>query len=254
MATYKREDLRRVVFNGLSEQCDEGIIHELCVQFGPVVNITWPTVRTMNGMAQRQNYCFVDFRCPEDAKYCYDALNLARVKLFNKEIKVSHASTTLTKSEAGGRRWTYGLHEVGAMVAVRNVDPNALEFDITSFFEQFGPFAAPPRMMRDAMGNFRGTVILSYQTFEASDKVIAEMNQRVFRDRIISVQYAEMSDGSRRLHGTPEERANAELIRAEEKKYLEKLSQDTAEIRKKANQARAQNTMWADNINVYAHR
>ncbi|CCW67452.1 unnamed protein product [Phytomonas sp. Hart1] len=254
MSMYKREDLRRVIFSGLSEQCDEGIIHELCVEFGPVMNITWPTVRTMNGMAQRQSYCFVDFKCPEDAKYCYEALDLSQIKLFNKEIKVSHASTMLTKGETGGRKWTYGLHEVGALVVVRNVDTSALEFDITTFFEQFGHFAAPPRMMRDAVGSFRGTVILSYKTFEASDKVIAEMNQRIFRDRIINVQYAEMSDGSRRLHGTPEERANAELIRAEEQKYLKKLSQDTAEVRKKAYQARAQNTTWADDINIYAHR
>lgn len=257
MATFKREDLRRVLFSDLSEQCDEELIHELCVQFGPITKITWPVVTNISGMPQRKSYCFVDFLNPEDAKYCFEALYRSQVKLFEKEIRVSHASTELGQREIGARTSAahgaiIGLHEVGAKVIVRNVDITATEFDLTRFFEQFGPFAVPPRMMRDFSGNFRGTVIFSYKDFSSSDKVIAQMDQRVYRDRVITVQYAELEDGSGRLHGSPEERANASIIREEEKKYLAKLSQENAEARKDRQQQRTQNTSWAEGVDVYA--
>ncbi|EPY22081.1 splicing factor 3B subunit 4 [Strigomonas culicis] len=247
MTSYKREDLRRVVLSDLSEQCNEVIIHELCTQFGPVNAIVWPSVLTATGESQRQSSCFVDYLSSEDAKYCYEALQHTSVKLFGRIVRVAHASSELALREAGVKapRITVSLHEIGAKVLVRNVDRTATEFDLTQFFEQFGPFAVPPRMKRDKLGNFRGTVILSYKDFASSDKLVEEMNGKVFRDRELEVQYAEMEDGSGRLHGSEEERRNAGLIQAEEQRYKEHLSQQVEEAQRQQRTARAQNTSWA---------
>lgn len=256
MTTYKREDLRRVSFSNLDEHCDEDLLYELCLQFGPIRNISWPTEVNLTGVPQRASRCYVDFHNIEDAKYCYEALYRARVKLFNKELRVYHASVDIdapagAPNSGPGAHAVVGLHEVGAKVVVRNVDFNVTEFDVTRFFESFGAFAAPPRMLRDAVGNFRGTVVLSYKTFEASDRVIRNMDQKVYRDRVIAVHYAMMEDGSGRLHGTKEERANAVLIREEEKRYKEMVAKELAHVRQEKQQSRAQDASWAENVNVY---
>jgi RNA recognition motif-containing protein len=248
MATYKREDLRRVGFSNLDEHCDEDIIYELCLQFGPIRNISWPTEVNLTGVPQRASRCYVDFHNAEDAKYCYEALYRSRVKLYNKEVRVHHASV---ESDVANTHTVVGLHEVGAKVVVRNVDYRVTEFDVTRFFSSFGAFAAPPRMLRDSVGNFRGTVVLSYKTFEASDRVIRDMNQKMFRDRVISVHYAQMEDGSGRLHGSKEERANAVLIREEERRYREMIAKETAHMRQEKQQTRAQDASWAEKVNVY---
>lgn len=49
------------------------------------------------------------------------------------------------------------------------------------------------------------------------------MHNKIFRDRIISVQYAELEDGSGKLHGSEEERQNAILIQEEARKYAAKV-------------------------------
>ncbi|KAG8341305.1 putative RNA recognition motif (a k a RRM RBD or RNP domain) [Trypanosoma vivax] len=254
MSLFKREDLRRVFFSDLSEHCNEDLIHELCVQFGPVANITWPTTNNLGG-AQQMTFCFVDFYSAEDAKYCYEALYRSNMKLFNKTVRVSHASTEMELKESGARvhsrRDVHALHEIGAKVVVRGVDPTVTEFELTSFFSQFGRFAVPPRMLRDFEGNFRGTVILSYDDFASSDRVIEEMHQKVYRDRPISVSYAELLDGSGRLHGSEEERANAALFREEARKHAERIAREQQEHERERARRRQQNVAWASGIDPY---
>ncbi|EAN89634.1 putative RNA-binding protein [Trypanosoma cruzi] len=256
MATFKREDLRRVFFSDLSEQCDEDIIHELCTQFGPIANITWPSIGNLTGSAQHKTFCFVDFINAEDAKYCYEALYRSRARLFGKELRVSHASTDISIKESGSqvhnRHAVHELHEIGAKVVVRGVDLNVTEYDLTSFFGQFGKFAVPPRKVRDVEGNFRGVVILSYEDFAFSDKVIDEMDQKVYRDRPISVAYAMMEDGSGRQHGTPEERENAKLFLEEARKHAERIAKEQAEHEREKARRRRENVSWASGIDPFA--
>lgn len=255
MTTFKREDLRRVFFSDLSDQCNEDIIHELCTQFGPVANIVWPTSSNLGG-TQQMTFCFADFYNAEDAKYCFEALHRSRTKLFGKELRVSHASTDVHQKEIGSRssnrHVVHELHEIGAKVVVRGVDLSVTEYELTSFFAQFGNFAVPPRMVRDFDGNFRGVVILSYDDFASSDRVIEEMHQKIYRDRPISVTYAELPDGSGRLHGTAEERANAALFREEARKHEERIAREQQEHERQRTRKRQQNTSWAAGIDPYA--
>ncbi|KAH9599106.1 RNA recognition motif domain [Trypanosoma melophagium] len=260
MSTFKREDLCRVFFSDLSEQCDEDLIYELCTQFGPVANITWPMTGNLGGGgARHMTFCFVDFRNAEDAKYCYEALHRSRVKMFGKEVRVSHASSDLPARESGGRpahnrHAVHELHEIGAKVVVRGVDPAVTEYELRAFFEQFGKFAVPPRMLRDFDGNFRGTVVLSYDDFAASDRVIDEMHQKIYRDRPIAVQYAEMADGSGRRHGGAEERANAAVFREEARRHAERIAEERAAAERQRARKRQENVAWAAGIDVHARR
>lgn len=233
-ALFPREDYHRVVFQDISDRCDEAMLHELASQFGPVSSITWPTEST--GAAQRKLFCFVDFYHPEDAKFCYRVCSQSHIRLFDKELRVHHVRTK-TQSEV------VGLHEIGAKLIVRNIDLTATEYDVRSLFEQFGELAAPPKMMRTPQGEFRGSAIISFTDFANSDRCLAEMHDRVFRNRIITVHYAEMEDGSGRLHGTAEERSNAQLIREEGLKYAAKVKEELAAAQKRQ---RTENTSWAD--------
>lgn len=273
MQEYRREDLCRVVINDLSERCNEAVLYELALQFGPVRRIVWPTEQTLSGVPQRASFCFVDFMHPEDAKYAYQVISRSMIKLMDREIHISHLSAELSQrereffaasgghassssssavaaalGESGGRiksisHASRGLHEVGAKVLVKNVDLNATEYDIQSFFEQYGAFAAPPRMFRNRNGKFRGVVILSYKDFSFSDRLIREMHEKVYRDRIITIEYAQLEDGSGRLHGNEQERANAVLIQEEERKYMEKIERELSLSQDRRQQQ--QNTSWA---------
>eukprot|EP00796_Vickermania_ingenoplastis_P000890 gene890-519_t len=250
-AVYQREDFHRVIFQDLPERCDEALLHELALQFGPVQRLVWPTEQTLSGAAQRKTKCFVYFEHPEDAKYCYQVLAGARLRLFDRPVKVLHVSAEVYQREKSGPErlqnaaaGSRGLHEVGAKVVVRNINHLATEFDITSFFQQFGAFAAPPRMLKNREGNFRGVAILSYKDFAFSDRVIRDMHGRVFKDRVITVEYAELEDGSGRLHGSPEERETAALIHEEERKYLAKLESALQDDYRQ--QQHTNSTAWAD--------
>lgn len=252
MSEYQREDLRRLVINNLSIGCNEAIVYELVLHFGPVHRIVWPSEQSLSGEAQRKTYCFVDFFYAEDAKYCYQMLSRSGVKLLNEEIRVSHLSAELKEREQGvgpgGQgsslaRRPIGLHEIGAKVIVKGIDSQATEFEIQTYFERFGSFAVPPRLQRTATGKFRGIAILSYKDFAYSDKAIELAHDKVFKNRIISVQYAELEDGSGRLHGSEEEREKAAFIQEEERKYQALLDEKNREAEK---QNRRENTSWAD--------
>ncbi|CAD2213410.1 splicing factor 3B subunit 4 [Angomonas deanei] len=212
------------------------------------MKISWPSMITVHGVEQRQPFCYVDFYCSEDAKYCYEALSLYPISLYGRPVRVSHASTDLANREAGLKSvmsgLTTSLYEIGAKVVVRNLDKTLTEFEVTEFFEQFGAFAVPPRMKRDELGAFKGVAILSYKDFSFSDKLIDEMNDKVFRDRTISVQYARLEDGSGLLHGNETERANAKLIQEEERKYQENIRKQTLEQDRANRAARSDDTSW----------
>lgn len=252
MTSYKREDLRQVTFSDLSPQCNEAIIHELCVQFGPIRDLYWPSSNhhASGGGAQppqRGSYCRVTFECLEDAKYCYAALSRYPTRIFERELRVSHGTSETRRMQssvpAGAR---FALHEVGAKVTLRNVDPTVTLYELEAFFGAFGEFAVQPRMLRDSVGRFRGIVVLSYRDFASSDRVIAQMDGAVYRDRRVGAAYTLLEDGSGRPHGSAEERAMAELIRAQEAQYEARLRAEAEEAWARQRAAGGGAASWAD--------
>ena len=133
----------------------------------------------------------------------------------------------------GGSSAGIGMFEVGAKLLVENLDKRITQQELTRFFQQFGPFAAPVNLITDIDGFSKGKCVLSYQDFDTSDKVLDEMEGRVFSDRILRIRYAQMEDGSGRLHGSPEERANAKKFHSAAARYNAAISNAKAAITKR---------------------
>jgi len=229
----------RIHVDNIPEKADEALMWELGSQFGPVKKVSWP--REMRHAEKRaKQFCFIDFFAAEDAQYFFDCLRSTKIRLYGAEIQVSLADRT-----EGRNLQSINLHEIGAKLVVNGLDPSATEFDITTYFERFGPLAVPPKMSRDPSGVFVGRCFLSFRSFDVSDKVIEETNRRIFRDRIISVEYAEKDDGSGEKHGDAKERENAALIREEEARYQKTLDQAQRSVASNVANREASDTSWA---------
>lgn len=77
-------------------------------------------------------------------------------------------------------------------------------------FSRFGTLQAPPKIARDESGLSKGYGFVSYQSFEASDDAIANMNGQYVMNKDISVQYAYKKDGKGERHGDEAERMLAQ--------------------------------------------
>jgi splicing factor 3B subunit 4 len=77
-------------------------------------------------------------------------------------------------------------------------------------FSRFGTLQSPPKIARDESGLSKGYGFVSYQSFEASDDAIANMNGQYLMNKDISVQYAYKKDGKGERHGDEAERMLAQ--------------------------------------------
>ncbi|CUE77965.1 RNA-binding protein, putative [Bodo saltans] len=238
---------RRLTFLDMPPECKIDVLYELCSQFGKVEDVFVPRAQRDAGPDEKIR-CYVTFAAVEDAKYCYEALHRGRVKLYNKDLRILHDIPTSNESglaDGAKRKRAVDLHEVGAKLYIKGVNPDVSLFDITSFFEKFGPLAVPIRMLTDKDGNFKGKLMVSFRDFETSDRVIQEMHRAVLFDRLITVEYAELEDGSGDRHGSDVERQNAVLLREERRKYDEQLAAEQHAHNQRLRDQTLTNTAWA---------
>jgi RNA recognition motif-containing protein len=238
---------RRLTFLDMSPECKMDVLHELCSQFGKVEDIFVPRAVRDAGPDEKIR-CYVTFAAVEDAKYCYEALHRGRVRLYNREIRVLHdipMSKASGLAEGTKRKRAIDLHEVGAKLFIKGVNTEKSLYDITTFFEKFGPLAVPVRMLTDKDGNFKGKLMVSYRDFETADRVIQEMHRAVLFDRLITVEYAEMEDGSGERHGSEKERQNAVLLREERRKYDEQVAAEQQAHNQRLREQALSSTAWA---------
>lgn len=216
MSTLQRNPAATIHLGNVPLECDEDIIWELAVQFGPVQSVSMPRDRQTG---EREDYAFVEFKSAIDAKYCADVLQRSPLDLYGRRIRVSHKG--LDQSSQGGvgddgtvRLWGSAeastaplFAEIGAKLAIHDLPLELDEIQLAEVFRKFGRFAAPPRMLRDpATGASRGTAYVSYDSFDASDAALAALNGRPLGGRRLLVEYAEKADGSGTRHGSAEER------------------------------------------------
>lgn len=238
---------RRLTFLDMSPECKMDVLHELCSQFGRVEDVFIPRAQRDGGDDDKIR-CYVTFAAVEDAKYCFEALHRARVKLYNRDVRVLHDIPMSKESglaDGAKRKRVVDLHEVGAKLYIKGVNSDVSAYDITSFFEKFGPLAVPIRMITDKDGNFKGKIMVSYRDFETSDRVMQEMHRAVLFDRMITVEYAELDDGSGERHGNDTERQNAVLLREERRKYDEQVAAEQHAHNQRVREQALSNTSWA---------
>ncbi|KAL6519585.1 hypothetical protein OROHE_017405 [Orobanche hederae] len=192
-AAERNQDATVYVGN-LEPKASEEILWELFVQAGPVVNVYVPKDRVTNA---HQGYGFVEFRSEEDADYAIKILNM--LKLYGKAIRVNKASQDKKSVD------------VGANLFIGNLDPDVDEKTLYDTFSAFGVIVTNPKIMRDPeTGNSRGFGFISYDSFDASDAAIENMNGQYLSYRQITVSYAYKKDTKGERHGTHAERLLAE--------------------------------------------
>ncbi|KAI2796529.1 Splicing factor 3B subunit 4 [Blomia tropicalis] len=179
-----------IYVGGLDEKVNEGILWELFVQAGPVVNVHMPKDRVTN---QHQGYGFVEFISEEDADYGIKIMNM--IKLYGKPIRVNKASAHQKNLD------------VGANVFIGNLDPEVDEKLLYDTFSAFGVILQTPKIMRDPeTGNSKGYAFINFASFDASDAAIEAMNGQYLCNRPITISYAFKKDAKGERHGSAAER------------------------------------------------
>eukprot|EP01118_Nematostelium_gracile_P017773 TRINITY_DN7701_c0_g1_i1.p1 TRINITY_DN7701_c0_g1~~TRINITY_DN7701_c0_g1_i1.p1 ORF type:complete len:253 (+),score=83.17 TRINITY_DN7701_c0_g1_i1:61-819(+) len=173
----------------LDASVDEGLLWELMLQAGPVVNVHIPKDKLTGTHA---GFGFVEYRNEEDAEYAIKILNM--IKMFGKPIRLNKASQDKKTLD------------VGANIFIGNLDPDVDEKLLYDTFTSFGVIVATPKIMREADGVSKGFGFVNYESFESSDAAIAAMNGQYLCGRPISVSYALKKDSKSDRHGSAAER------------------------------------------------
>jgi splicing factor 3B subunit 4 len=178
----------------LDPSVDEELLWELFVQVAPVTDVHMPRD---NLSGAHQGYGFVEFAEASDAEYAMRVMNMTT--LYGNAIRLNKSSR---KEEDHAAELT------GAKLFVGNLDPQTDEKLLYDVFSAFGFCTQAPRLARDEHGESRGFAFLTFDTFEAGDAAIANLDGQFLSGRPITVSYALKKDSNER-HGSEAERALA---------------------------------------------
>merc|ERR1711962_727672 len=179
-----------IYVGNVDDKVSEGLLWELFVQAGPVVNVHMPKDRITQN---HQGYGFIEFMGEEDADYAIKIMNM--IKVYGKPIRVNKASAHNKNLD------------VGANIFIGNLDPDIDEKLLYDTFSAFGVILQTPKIMRDPeTGNSKGFAFINFASFEASDAAIDAMNGQYLSNRPISVSYSFKKDAKGERHGSAAER------------------------------------------------
>jgi len=174
----------------LDQQVTEALLWELMLQSGPVVSVHIPKDK-LSGT--HSGYGFVEFNSEDDADYAIKVMNM--IKLYGRPIKVNKASQG------------HKTMDVGANIFVGNLDPDVDEKMLYDTFSSFGVIISTPKIMRESdTGVSKGFGFVNFDTFEASDASVQQMNGQYLSGRPISVSYALKKESKSDRHGDFAER------------------------------------------------
>ncbi|KAI9092689.1 hypothetical protein DFS34DRAFT_583882 [Phlyctochytrium arcticum] len=186
-----------VYVGNVDDRVSEGLLWELMLQAGPVVNVHLPKDRVTQ---QHQGYGFVEYMTEEDADYAIKIMNM--IKLFGKPIRVNKATSDKKNLD------------VGASLFIGNLDADVDEKLLYDTFSAFGVIVQTPNVARDPdTGNSRGYGFVAFDNFESSDAAIEAMNGQFLMNKEITVSYAYKKDGKGERHGSSAERLLAQQAR-----------------------------------------
>ncbi|KAK0530064.1 Spliceosome-associated protein 49 [Tilletia horrida] len=188
-----------VYIGNIDERATEALVWELMLQAGPVVSVHLPKDRITQ---QHHNYGFAEFQTEADADYACKIMN--NLKLYGQPLRVNKASSDRKQID------------VGANLFVGNLDPGVDERILFETFARFGNIVGAPKIARDpTTGESKGYGFISFDSFEASDAAIEQLNEQFLSNQPIKVDYAIKKDGKGgERHGTAAERLLAAQARA----------------------------------------
>lgn len=204
-----------IYVGNLDERIDESLLYELMIQAGPVKSVYMPRDRVT---LERQGYGFVEFATEESAAYAANILN--HLKVYGHPIKISCA-----------KRDQKHVLEIGACLFVGNLNPLVDEQLLQQTFGAFGTLVAMPKISRDDNGKSNGHGLVTFETFDAADKAIANMNDQLLMSQLCIVEYA-YKDSSGNRHGDESERLLAK--EAEKNRYKYAVAREKPRKRRRA--------------------
>jgi len=186
---FERNQEATIYIGNIDLKVTEEILWELFTQCGPVTNVHIPRDKITG---DHQGYGFVEMRSEEDADYAIKIMHM--IKLYGKPLKVNKASQDKR------------TQEVGANIFIGNLDPEVDEKMLYDTFSAFGMVVSTKITRDPETGASKGYGFVSYDSFEASDAAIANMNGQYFCNRNIHVSYAYKKDTKGERHGSAAER------------------------------------------------
>eukprot|EP00397_Hematodinium_sp_SG-2012_P041112 GEMP01045203.1.p1 GENE.GEMP01045203.1~~GEMP01045203.1.p1 ORF type:complete len:374 (+),score=91.29 GEMP01045203.1:12-1133(+) len=189
---FERNQEATLYIGNVDQKIDDEVLWELMVQAGPLSSVHLPKDKITQ---QHMGYGFIEYKSEEDADYAIKVLNM--VKLFGKPIR-------LNKSSRDKR-----VTDIGANLFVGNLSDDVDEKTLYDTFASFGVLMFA-KIMRDDNNESKGFGFISYDTFDAGDNALANMNGQFLCNRPISVSYAYKKDSRGERHGSAAERLLAE--------------------------------------------
>ena len=186
---FERNQEATLYVGNLDPRVDEDILWELFLQCGPVKNVHVPRDKIT---ALHQGYGFVEYQYELDSDYAMKVMS--QTKLFQKLIR-------LNKAAQDKRQF-----EVGANLFVGNLDVEVDEKKLYDTFNSFGTILTTKIMRDPETGESRGFGFISFDTFEASDAALMQMNGQFLCNRPVQVSYAFKKDAKGEKHGSSAER------------------------------------------------
>lgn len=187
-----------IYVGNLDPSVNERILYELFLQVAPVKVVKMPKDRVLR---THQGYGFVEFTSIPDAAYVEQVMN--GIKLFGRAIRVKRANGDKATSI-----------DVGATLFVGNLNRMIDEKFLFETFSTFGKFVKPPALVRDEINQeSKGRAFLYYTTFEASDRVVNEMNNQYLMNQPVRIDYAFKEGSNSEKHGDQVERMLATQAR-----------------------------------------
>ena len=207
MGTYggmpQIKNLEATIYCGdLDNQVTEQLLYELMIQAGPVVSVNIPRDRITG---QHKGLGYVEFKTERDADYALRIFT-DNINFYGKQVKFNRTNQIKRTIE------------VGANIFVNNLDSSVDETILSEIFRNFGMLVAPPKISRDPKSG-KCFAIVSFDSFEASDQAIAEMDGQMLGDRKITVEYAYRNRKGER-YGNAAERLLASKAVGREKKLV----------------------------------
>ncbi|ELP86502.1 splicing factor 3B subunit, putative [Entamoeba invadens IP1] len=173
----------------LDQQVSEGLLYELMIQAGPVMSVSIPRDRVSG---QHRGVGYVEYKSDRDADYSVKIFS-DNVYLFGKLVKFNRSNQV--------RR---GAIDIGANLFVNNLDKSVDESLLHSTFCNFGNLVSPPKINTDTKSG-KVYAFINYDSFDAADKAIANLNGQMLSGKQISVEYAFKNKRGER-YGTAAER------------------------------------------------
>ncbi|KAF2861369.1 hypothetical protein K470DRAFT_294342 [Piedraia hortae CBS 480.64] len=153
---------------------DETALKSLFEPYGQIMSVRLPSLKYNS----RRRFCYVQFLREEDAQKAEAAMD-------DKILDGQHRLTAkISNPEAKKAR--SGAQAEGRELYVRNVDRNAPEDEIKSFFEQYGQVERI-NMVKLVNNKRIGTGFIVFSTKDEAEAAIAA-NNKPFRDRILHVE------------------------------------------------------------------